>query len=384
MGSIEDTPVVGQFMLPLIDQDTKKDDPWQRNYYQPPQLKKLVPRTFLLTDIRPYISDPKYLPVNLLKSHGFGIVKHSSVLLEPSQVQEDLSQERIAEIYHPEIRDLVTKTTGAKHVFIQATVLRRGTSAPEAYKIPEGLKMKETSNGSNKSNGEEIKSQETVLVSKPEKKLQARAAPVRIPHQDFTPLGARQTIRSQDQEIYKTAVVSGVIAAEEKICENHTFKAQNKESDSYIAQQYNQNGKLGPRYAAYSIWRPIKKVGRDPLALAPTKNVNTTNGDLVYWPYENKIPGDPELGGDFLKEYAMLGVRGESPESGSHSSNYLQWYYLSEQEPEEVLFIKLFDSAALGDDSEEAGAPWHASPEIRGVAGNHARESIELRILAFW
>lgn len=230
--------------------------------------------------------------------------------------------------------------------------------------------------------------QETIkadaVVSKPNDKLQARAAPVRIPHQDFTPLGARQTIRSQDQDIYNTAVKNGVIAAEDRICESHPFVAQSKESDSYIAEHYNQSAELGPRYAAYSVWRPLKKVGRDPLALAPTKNLKTTNDDLVYWPYENKIPGASELGGDFLKEYAMLGVRGESSESGPDSSNSLQWYYLAEQEPDEVLFIKLFDSAALGDDSEEAGAPWHASPEIGDVAGDNARESIELRILAFW
>ena len=48
------------------------------------------------------------------------------------------------------------------------------------------------------------------------------------------------------------------------------------------------------------------------------------------------------------------------------------------------MFIKLFDSAALGEDSEEAGAPWHASPEIGAVADDYPRESIELRILAFW
>ena len=75
----------------------------------------------------------------------------------------------------------------------------------------------------------------------------------------------------------------------------------------------------------------------------------------------------------------MLGVQGNSPAIDS-----LQWYYLSKQEPDEVLLIKFFDSAALGEDSQEAGAPWHASPEIGDAEGDSARESIELRVLAFW
>ena len=48
MGTMAATKLVGQFMHPLIQQDTENDDPWQRNYYQPPQLKKLVPRTYPL------------------------------------------------------------------------------------------------------------------------------------------------------------------------------------------------------------------------------------------------------------------------------------------------------------------------------------------------
>lgn len=212
----------------------------------------------------------------------------------------------------------------------------------------------------------------------------ALAAPVRIPHQDFTPLGARQTIRSQQRSIYHTDVKSGVIAAEDKICENHPFLAQSKELDSFIAEQYNQKGKLEPRYAAYSVWRALKKVVRDPLALAPRKNSSGSEDNLVYWPCENKVSGAPELGGDFLKEYAMLGVQGESPVNNSNSCNSLQWYYLSAQEPDEVLIVKLFDSIALVEDSQDSSAPWPARPYIGEVEDGHSREGIEIRVLAFW
>jgi hypothetical protein len=386
MGSVGGAPLEGQFMQPVINAETENDDPWKRNYFQPPQLKKLVPRTYPLIDIRPTISDAKYAPADLLQSHGFGVVRHKSALLEPPYVGETPSETTLSEVYHPEIQELVKKTTGAQHVFIQATVQRRGKEAPAEYKLPTGLAY-----AANKAIGteekKEVKPKEKEESSKPATKEHrvALAAPVRIPHMDFTPLGARQTIRSQTLDIYNTAVESGIIAAEDKICENHAFAAHTKEADHAIAEKYNQGGKLGPRYAAYSVWRPLKKVERDPLALAPWKSTIDTNGDLVFWPYTNKIPGPPELGGDFLKEYAMLGVQGEeAPASQADNANALKWYYLSAQEPEEVLIIKFFDSAALGENAAEAGAPFHASPEIGGRGGERPRESIELRVLAIW
>jgi hypothetical protein len=371
-------------MLPVIDQDTKNDDPWQRNYYQPPQLKKFVPRTFPLIDVRPIVSDPEYIPADLLKSHGFGVIKHSSALFAPPYVQEGFENEQaVVEVYYPEIRDLVMKTTGAKHVFITHSIVRGGRVS-ETFKLPTGLNPAAAQNNSSQNKEKEIEPVDENSEDEDRPLHLPMAAPVRVPHLDYTPLGARQTIRSHKRYIYNTAVESGVIAAEDKICENHPFLAQSKEADRFIAEQYNQNGKLGPRYAAYSIWRPRKQIGRDPLALGPRRKNTSSNGELVYWRYENRVPGHSELGGDFLREYAMLGVQGESPVSDANGSDSLQWYYLSAQDIDEVYIIKFFDSAALGEDAQDAGAPWHASPDIGAVGDDHPRESIELRVIAFW
>jgi hypothetical protein len=66
--------------------------------------------------------------------------------------------------------------------------------------------------------------------------------------------------------------------------------------------------------------------------------------------------------GDFLKEHATLGVEetaiGDSSDVDKDSS--LKWNYVSAQEPDEVLFIKLFDTAALGEDAQHA-------PGLRGM-----------------
>lgn len=384
MGSFETTPVVGEFTLPLINADTKNSDPWQRPYFIPPNLGNLVTRSFPLIDIRPIISDPKYDPQDLLKTHGFGVVKNASSFLT-GRNKDDLTEESIAAEYYPEIKELVMKTTGAKKVVVIRSGLRKGSAAPQEFKLPTEIAP---ANLNPKSNSDEKKDQ------KPVDKNSAVAAavrgpgifagkPLRSPHMDYTPLGARQEIRSDREDIQLASIECGAIAAEDKICEGQAFRANNSESDHLIAEQYNQNGKLGPRYAAYSIWRPLVKVGRDPIALAQRADVKAFNDKFLHWPYENRIPGTKGPSGDFLRQFAMLGLRGESSASDG-ITGALNFYYVSAQEPDEVMFIKLFDSAALGKDAQHAGAPYHGSPEIGSVDGDNARESLELRVFAFW
>ncbi|KAG8406468.1 hypothetical protein J3458_021300 [Metarhizium acridum] len=365
----------------------------------------LVPRTSPLIDIRPLLSDPGYTAVGHLKSHGFGVVKHRSASLESCYTDKgEIDEEAAASAYYPEIKELVAKTLGAKYVHVTHSVFRRGARAPEPFKMPTGLKPlpSVTATGGSKQGDKETsteKAEEKPTIqaqqSKPADYWSSRprmstSTPARVPHLDFTPISARRTLRFQSQEIYKTAVERGMIAAEDTICQNHPFRPSDKESDSLIAEQYNhsESGRLGPRYAAYSIWRPLKKVARDPLTFSPRKEMPVSaDCGMVHWQYENKVPGPPELGGDWLKEFAMLGVKAKEvpPEqSPRHANTCSKWYYVSAQETDEVLFVQLFDSASLGVDSQHAGAPWHASPEIGAAAGDEPRESIDVRVVVLW
>lgn len=61
----------------------------------------------------------------------------------------------------------------------------------------------------------------------------------------------------------------------------------------------------------------------------------------------------------------------------------LQWYYISEQELEEVLFVQLFDSASLGEESQYSSAAWHASPELGTGVESNVRERIDVRVMVF-
>lgn len=201
---------------------------------------------------------------------------------------------------------------------------------------------------------------------------------------DFTDQGARAAIRRRYNSVNEAA--QDAIAFEDKLCAGQPFAADSHDANSFIDEHYNKSAELGPRYAAYSIWRPIRKVERDPITLGPPGALagaapGQTYGENVYWPYQNKLQGPPELGGDFLQEFALLGVNKREQAPGDDRG--VNFYYVSGQEPDEVLFIKQFDSAARGS-AGHAPAPWHGSPEIGSVEGDEPRESIELRIFAFW
>ncbi|CRG86466.1 hypothetical protein PISL3812_03472 [Talaromyces islandicus] len=396
-GTSEQPQLQGKFMLPVIDEEAKKSDPWTRMYHQPPPFKTLVPRSFPLIDLRPQLEDPTYLPVDMLQYYGFAVVKHKSAALlgiSPQKAGEAAVTVGLS-LYYAEMGALVKETTGASRVFITHSITRGG-EAPEKYEIPKGLDAKlfknvkecgpnkDTISSSEPGNAKEDTQRTTNLNEGPIHVPTGQ--PIRVPHQDYTPLGARQSVRHQRDDIFRAGLETGVITAEDKICENHTFSAKDGKSDLVLAEEYNQEGKLGPRYAAYSIWRPLKKIGRDPLALCPRtkKTANVNDGQYFYFHYDNKVPGPPHLGGDFLKEYAVLGLQSVGDSGDAAQVSTLKWYYVSAQEPDEVLFIKLFDSAALGEDARHAGAPWHASPDVGDANSSDPRESIELRVVAFW
>jgi len=69
-----------------------------------------------------------------------------------------------------------------------------------------------------------------------------------------------------------------------------------------------------------------------------------------------------------------------------------EWFYLPRQTPDEVLVIKLFDGAALGEAEQAAGAPCHGSPVLKardedgrlGLVEGATGESIETRVVAFF
>ncbi|KAF7186557.1 Hydroxylase/desaturase asaB [Pseudocercospora fuligena] len=120
------------------------------------------------------------------------------------------------------------------------------------------------------------------------------------------------------------------------------------------------------RWAIINMWRPIKPVRRDPLAVCDWQTVRTET-DLL--PAMLTIP---------RREYGGKSTQQHERWSAAYNPNH-QWYFASDMQPDEALLIKCFDSRK---DGTARLAP-HAALTI-GEESEPARESVELRCLVFW
>jgi hypothetical protein len=116
---------------------------------------------------------------------------------------------------------------------------------------------------------------------------------------------------------------------------------------------------LKHRFGVINVWRPIRGPVLDsPLALCDARSF--TDADL--------IPSD----------LVYPHVRGET--SSVEFKPEHRWYYFSEMQPEEVLLIRVHDSANDG----LARLSFHTSFDNPTASGAPPRESIEVRTLVFY
>lgn len=177
-----------------------------------------------------------------------------------------------------------------------------------------------------------------VAPSEPSKTVE----PARGMHIDYTLTGLRETIRHCRADFAEAGA-------------------------AHLAALDANDGSRGPRVAAYSVWRPLKPVTRDPIAVLDFKTATPAK----WKPFDYRSTG---YRGDFLLEACAINAPDEDEEQ--------DWYYVSEQKPDEVLLIKFADSESEVDPKVAAGCG-HGSPAIVGQQGD-TRESIESRVLAFW
>ncbi|KAL3420295.1 hypothetical protein PVAG01_08794 [Phlyctema vagabunda] len=116
---------------------------------------------------------------------------------------------------------------------------------------------------------------------------------------------------------------------------------------------------LGGRYQIINVWRPIKTVLKDPLAVADATTVQDSELVTIKLIYPDR-------------EGETSAVR--ASETGSH-----RWHYLNQQTPREVLLIKCFDSKTDG----KARRVPHTAFVDEERENEEKRESIEVRALVF-
>lgn len=314
-----------------------------------------------LIDMRPVPTVPE-LPqakegTAQLATHGFTAVRHPTTLNSAPYTRESWSDPNLLKkFYMPETEEMVKQITGAKTVITEALLLRSAVwSEADALATHAG-------HGDQKEAAAREKSQE-------EQDLElgfpqfigftpgiGGASPAPKVHLDYAPNGARTHLRKYHPTM--TEVAKDIISAEEQLlAEGKSLR------DEYAA------SKLGPRWALYSIWRPLKRVRRDPLALGDARTFLESD-------YVPVIVKTPNLG---VSETATH----DTESYLAHWSEGQKWYFISQQEPEEALVIGLFDSDR-DKDTVAAGGTLHSSVDLPGTENEEARESLELRCLAVW
>ncbi|KAF2121697.1 amino acid permease-domain-containing protein [Lophiotrema nucula] len=114
---------------------------------------------------------------------------------------------------------------------------------------------------------------------------------------------------------------------------------------------------LQGRVQIINVWRPIKTVQRDPLAVAEASSVNEDSLVVTELIYPNRKG----------ETYAV-----------KHDPGH-RWFYKNGLTPEEVILIKCFDSKLDG----RARRVPHTAFHVPGTEDKKGRESIEVRCLVF-
>ena len=125
------------------------------------------------------------------------------------------------------------------------------------------------------------------------------------------------------------------------------------------------------RWGIINVWRPISTVTRDPLAACDWNTV--AEGDL--FPKQVSLPSK----GSNTFENVSAGTGKPFERLGVRSNPNHRWYYKSEQRPNEVMFVKCFDSK-----KDVARCAPHGAFVDPKTINEKPRESIEVRCLVFW
>lgn len=367
------TPGTGAYSLPALT-----------NFQASPKLP--------LTDIRPSLDLGDSSPYELSK-HGFTARRAESRLNSAPYDRASWKDENLLRsIYFPEVEELLKKVTGCKHVVPTGAILRSNLYSDEPEPSDTEAKPEED---------EEITICCPIYGSRPD----AGVSTAPKVHLDFTPQGARRQIRKQHRDL--VSVAEPVIEAENKLLRSGVGWDDLK--DHY---QGKADGEEGiPRFALFSVWRPLKPVTRDPLAVAPTFSFPKSDyHPMEYYdvsfdkdipPHLSEIidPAKPQGQNKGIYEhkagkYRTWAYTAHEPRDTQGKGH--DWHFISDQQPSEVLIIQFFDNETEAtlrapqdatDTSPELAVcgAIHSSFELDGQdEKEEARESLEVRCTVFW
>ena len=125
------------------------------------------------------------------------------------------------------------------------------------------------------------------------------------------------------------------------------------------------------RWAIINVWRPIKPIFKDPLAVCDARSV--CDDDMI--PVVSTMP--PKGSGQYASVSAGEGF--ELFYKKYHSDE--RWYFVDTMQPEEVMMIKIFDFMKDGKTARRCPHSAFTNPDTQHDV---TRESVEVRSLVFF
>ncbi|CZT20557.1 related to 7alpha-cephem-methoxylase P8 chain [Ramularia collo-cygni] len=248
-----------------------------------------------------------------LDSHGFQFIPHVS------EEKDFLDDEKIKNQYYKEVDQILRDATGATRAFIFDHTIRRGSSSSTTKEEPP-----------KSSSHKEEEEEEKVPKDTKSKTPSSLNTPVKQVHidQSYTAALSRVPLHLPPSEAPRL---------------------------------------LKSRIQLINLWRPIKPIQRDPLAVAQSQSILE----------EALVPIA------FVSEKR----KGETLSVKFHEGQ--KWFYKFRMRPEEVLLIKCFDNrAGVGSLEKYKGRAKrvpHSAFEVPGTEfDEEGRESIEVRALVFF
>lgn len=285
-----------------------------------------------------------------LDVHGFCILKHSSCLLSPNKLDAAVdfhNPDLVKSTYWPEITALMQERLGARAAAVINTTVRDIATRDAATYDPKN----------------------------PRKGPNSSYPPFYIVHGDYTATGARNHLRAVVPTFYEDIGTSQYTTAKARDAflslQSQVVAAQDMAMKKTGLDNLSWNGEhySGPRWAMFSIWRPLSTVHRSPLAILDSRDLNSwVELPRVY----RSRPG-------FLSEYKSTNLIARGPAEGAEH----RWYWLPDQRDDEVFAIKLFDSESQKKGGPAFGAA-HSAFELEETSHIPPRRSVELRVIVIW
>ena len=321
-------------------------------YHLPPLDEFGDVRSVPITNIKDTLQAGDQNPYTL-DSHGFTARRHPSRMHSAPYSRSSWNDEALLKtIYIPEVEALLKQLTGARTVVTEAAMVRS-----QVHSEVDALATSE--NNTDGRPGPSADMDEDPWPKMIGTSAGGGASPAPKVHLDFSPTGARIHLRKYHGVL--AAAGAEVIAAEDDALASDA-------AQSNLAAQYR-----GPRWAMFSVWRPLKRVTRDPLAFADRRSFPKSD----YIPVKLVEPTGKALRHLYPHEAASH----EAETLLAYASESHKWCWIWNMEPEEVVVIQLFDSEA---DSKGYCGVMHSSVDVPGTETEPARESIEVRCTAIW